>query len=252
MLTEEDKQWIHSALKDIRESTVNDLKKEINELTLKLQAQNSKILSLERRLTESAEREAAKDAKLAAQEIKHDDLEQYGRRFGIRVENIPYVDKEQNEDLWPKLVDAFSKLKIDIQPNDVARYHRTGKPRTNRDGKYVRQCIVKFVHWSSREKFKDFNKNARRANLDTRVNNDLTARRLTLLNQARDLISSKMLQAGEFTADELKGKNGFKIPDEKNVFVYVTMNSDLCIRGRKEIFKFNTKNELDNIINRLF
>ena len=258
MLDQDDKQWIIDQMSSSRMQTVNELKNEINDLKLQLSSQKSEIQSLQRRLNESDQKLrdkdealAAQSSALAAQDIKLDDLEQYGRRFGIRVENIPYVDGEDNDDLWPKLVTAFDELRIKIQPNEVARFHRTGKARNNRDGTYVRQCIVKFGHWSSREKFREFNKNAKAAHIDTRVNNDLTSRRLTLLNRARDIISAKMQRAG-FTPDQLRGKDGYKVPDEQNVFAYANMNSHLCIRGKKRTFKFNTDEQLNDIISELF
>ena len=62
------------------------------------------------------------------------------------------------------------------------------------------------------------------------MNNDLTVKRFKLLSQARSAIKTKLFAKG-FTEDQILGKNGQSIPEDDNVFAYVTMNSDIIIRG---------------------
>ena len=100
---------------------------------------------------------------------------------------------------------------------DISRHHRVGKPSINDDGTRVKQCIVQLANWSAREKFAGYNKKAKKT--PSRVNNDLTKRRLDLLALARRQIKGRMIESG-FTEEQLRGKNGMQIPDEDNVFAY--------------------------------
>ena len=59
--------------------------------------------------------------------IQHDDLEQYGRRYAIRVEGLEYAEKEDNKDLQKTLISKFKDLEIDIADSDIVRLHRSSK-----------------------------------------------------------------------------------------------------------------------------
>ena len=228
-------------------SDLDALKTTLDELKLTISGQKSEISSLRRQLAE-------KDAVIVNQAVSLDDLEQYGRRFAIRVDNLPYDnDKETDAQLCDALAEEFAKADIRIDfKNDVKRLHRVGKPKTLKDSnQVVRQVIIKFARWSAREKFGGFNKTAKQKRIPIRVSHDLTHRRLKLLNLARDKISDNMQRIG-YTEDQIRGKNGQSIPDEFNVFAYANYNSELKIRGRKTIFKFNTEAELNKVLEELF
>ena len=59
--------------------------------------------------------------------VQHDDLEQYGRRYAIRVEGLEYTEKEDNKDLQKKLINEFKELEIVITDSDIVRLHRSSK-----------------------------------------------------------------------------------------------------------------------------
>ena len=242
-LTEEIREQIRQEFR----SDLDAMKTSLDELKLTISGQKAEISSLRRQLAE-------KDAVIANQAVSHDDLEQYGRRYAIRVDNLPYNDdKETDAQLCNALDEEFAKANIRIDfENDVQRLHRVGKPKTLKDSnQVVRQVIVKFTRWSAREKFGGFNKTAKQKRIQIRVSHDLTQRRLRLLNLARDKISANMQRLG-YTEDQIRGKNGQSIPDEFNVFAYANYNSELRIRGRKTVFKFNTETELNKVMEDLF
>ena len=125
-----------------------------------------------------------------------------------------------------------------------------GKPRINDDGTQVKQCIVQLANWSAREKFVGYNKKAKKT--PSRVNNDLTKRRLDLLLAlTRRQIKERMIESG-FTEEQLRGKNGMQIPDEDNVFAYCNINSELRIRAKRIVHRFNSEAELSKLMNDTF
>ena len=78
-----------------------------------------------------------------------------------------------------------------------------------------------------------------------RVNNDLTKRRLVLLTSARNEIKAQLSR--KFSEDEIK-----ELDDEHNVFAYANINSDLCMRVRGRIMRFNTLTELNETLKQAF
>ena len=94
------------------------MKTSLDELKLTISGQKAEISSLRRQLAE-------KDAVIANQAVSHDDLEQYGRRYAIRVDNLPYNDdKETDAQLCNALDEEFAKANIRIDfENDVKRLH---------------------------------------------------------------------------------------------------------------------------------
>ena len=242
-LTEQIRQQIREEFR----ADLDSMKVSLDELKLQLSGQKAEISSLRRQLAE-------KDAVIVNQAVSLDDLEQYGRRFAIRVDNLPYEnEKETDAQLCNSLAAEFTKadIRIDFE-RDVKRLHRVGKPKTLKDtNKVVRQVIIKFANWTAREKFKSFNKTAKQKKIPIRVSHDLTQRRLKLLNLARDKISANMLRLG-YTEDQIRGKNGQSIEDEFNVFAYANYNSELRIRGRKTVFRFNTEADLNKVMSELY
>ena len=184
--------------------------------------------------------------------IQHDDLEQYGRRYAIRVEGLEFTDiKEKNEDLQAKLIEKFKELEIDIDNSDIVRLHRSSKIKhlkVNRDSEDTyptKQCLIKFSNWRAREKFGQFNKKMRNST-KLRVYNDLTTRRLGLLADARSKIRDS------FKSMNYSDERINSLPDTENVFAYVDINSNLAIRNRGQIRRFNTHAELNDILKEAF
>ena len=172
---------------------------------------------------------AASDAKLNGVKIALDDLEQYGRRKSIRVQNVPLVageDKDKSQDLLLASINAtIQPSGIVLNHKDIIRFHRSSAAKDNRDveGGKVSQCIVKVKNWKLRQQFQGLNTamrlKERGGGAGCRVYHDLTKRRLSLLNEARDLC-----------------KEGW--------FAYADLNSNLKLRKGERFLKFNTSEEL--------
>jgi hypothetical protein len=166
-------------------------------------------------------------------ETRVDDLEQYGRRKSIRVQNVPVVEGEGDdiELVLQQINISLAPANIQLTEADCIRYHRSSKEKDNRDeevGGKVSQCIVKLKHWAMRRQFQGLNKRCRDNKISTRVFHDLTKCRFALLNQARE---------------DLKNHEGW--------FAYADVNSNLKLRQGKRFYSFNTAEELEVAISKI-
>ena len=85
-----------------------------------------------------------------------DDLEQYGRRKSVRIENIPVPTGEQQEsteDLLASVKEKLREIEIEINDADVVRLHRSSKARPNKEGVNCAQTLLKLSNWKAHEKF---------------------------------------------------------------------------------------------------
>lgn len=186
----------------------------------------------------AAVRQSVTDAIAAAKadcgrvDLRVDDLEQYGRRKNIRVQDVTVVEGE-SDDITLVLEQINVRLEptgVQIREADCIRYHRSSKEKDDRDvtGAKVSQCIVKLKHWSARRIFQGMNSKNRAAGYKARVYHDLTKRRLNLLNKART---------------DLAVHPGW--------FPYADVNSNLKIRSGTRFYSFNTEVELSEAINKI-
>ena len=241
VLTEADKQFFRDELSKANLALQNDIRvlsEELANVKRYFLAVKTENQSLRNELTKVT--------------IQHDDLEQYGRRYAIRVEGLEFTDnKEENKALQAKLIEEFKELDIIIADSDIVRLHRSSKLKhlkvnKNSDETFPsKQCLIKFSNWRAREKFGSFNKKMRNKT-KLRVYNDLTTRRLGLLADARTKIRDTF--RGMNYSDERVNS----LPDTENVFAYVDINSNLAIRSRGEIRRFNTHAELNDILKDVF
>ena len=235
-LSAAEKKWIEG----LNDKLENSLKESFG---ISVKAMQDTIADLQGENTRLRER-------LIQHDIALDDLEQYGRRHNVRVEGLTWTEGETNLDLEEKVIEAFGKQGVVVEPRDIIRLHRSSKAKDD-NGVVTKQTIVKLATWRTREKFAGFNRNARAHEKATktkviRVNNDLTKRRLQLLSEARVQIKSRLLQS--FSEEQIK--KGLK--DEDNVFAYANINSDLRIRARGRVISFNTLPELRAAIQSAF
>ena len=115
--------------------------------------------------------------------------------MAIRIEGIAWKEEETNVELETTVVKELGKHGVVLESGDIIRLHRSSKPK-EKDGVVTKQTIVKLTRWRTREKFAGFNRRVRAAEqatgtAGTRVNNDLTKRRLMLLGEARAQIKSR-------------------------------------------------------------
>lgn len=137
---------------------------------------------------------------------KVDDLEQYGRRMCIRISGVPEMQDENINDLVMKVGD---EIYANVTRQDIDRAHRVGRKdgsgKTDRrdddisDGQETaaksvsrsRDIIVKFTNSTARLEFLKGRKALRDMNANIFINEDLTASRMKLAFQCRDLKRDK-------------------------------------------------------------
>ena len=167
--------------------------------------------------------------------IDIDDLQQYGRRKSIRVQNVvvvPGENDDDNQDLLLASVNArLAPAGVKLEHEDIIRFHRSSKAKDDADieGGKVSQVLIKLRNWPIRSRFHGINAEMRRKENNSpgfvgcRVYHDLTKRRLALLNDARALCV-----------------NGW--------FAYADVNCNLKLRKGEKFFSFNTTDELKDLV----
>ncbi|XP_043193052.1 uncharacterized protein LOC122365686 [Amphibalanus amphitrite] len=86
---------------------------------------------------------------IEAQADAIDDIEQYSRRNCL---NFNGVTETANEKPVRLAIDLGRTLGVQLQPSDIDRAHRIGKPQTAQDGSArARSLIVKFVSYTKRD-----------------------------------------------------------------------------------------------------
>ena len=200
-----------------------------------IQAQQTQINSIQQRLDTEIEVNKSYRQLVKKLEIDIDDLEQYGRRYIVRVENIAVKENETEDELFESLKTEFKKLDYNLQRGDLKNFHRLGKVKKSDRGPDSRQCLIKFHRWGPRKALYGINKKARRPGVNTRmrVHNDLTKRRFDIFNSVQKRIEGNFGDSGD-------------------VFVYSDVNSNLKIRQPDgKAVGFNTLEEGVEIVRRI-
>ena len=125
-------------------------------------------------------------------ERKTDDVEQYGRRLCLRIDNIPIGEGENPKVIEQELQKEFADMGVELPVDAIDRAHRIGKKYDIEveevDGTTTevtkQQVIVRFSSWKYRTLvYRNRNKSKK-----VRIKIDLTKRRLELLSYARDIM----------------------------------------------------------------
>ena len=165
------------------------------------------------------------------------------RKYNVRIENIPYVEKESDSQLLEKVITECAKVGIQLKDGDVARCHRSSKPKEMRDGTLKAQTIIKLSNWPARKLFQGAGKTAREKGVRFQSSNDLTLRRYELLKYARDIVNDEM--ARKFAVQEREEG----VPDKHNAFVFSTPDGQLLFRVNSRIHAFDSEDKFDELFN---
>ena len=165
--------------KDILKNTMSEV------LVEKLEEQGKKINILERQNRHLMATVNDLNSKVVSLEEKHDDLEQYGRRYSLRLHTT--VPEERGEDTDKIVLEATNTLGVDVKLDDISRSHRVGRKVGNKP----RPIIFRLISYRTRRAIYQ-----KRKQLDDRqfIVEDLTARRSHLLYLCRQLRRSGILQ----------------------------------------------------------
>lgn len=160
--------------------------------------QEQKINHLEKTVSEMS-------GKIEKLEKSIDAQEQYSRRNCLLIHGISESDNENTDDIVMKTVQENMEITVSI--NDIDRTHRIGEKVAGK----TRPIIVKLTRYNMRSKI--FVNKKRLKGKKISITESLTARRMKMLNKARD----EMGFTNVWTSD---GKILYKCPTDKKVKVY--------------------------------
>ena len=181
---------IRDTLRGIFDGGVKALHLKIGKLREENQRQGAEILNLKTELSHSYNAYNCVSEDLA-------ELQQYTRRNALRITN-PAWPEDPNEDTDKLVISLANALGVDIQPFEISRSHRVGKPRAG----YQRPILVKFIGYRTRERlFKARQKLKEKQEFrKVYINEDLTKATSELAFKARQLRRAGKL-AETFTLD---------------------------------------------------
>ena len=143
-ISEPTKAYLEKLIKSSTDLMVKKMEETEARLEAKLEESEAKVAELSRRLDRSK-------YEIRALKIENDDLQQYTRRHSIRMEGLEYRNGESEDDLFAKIKEKLAEVDINVNENDITRYHRSAKPKKNKNGLICAQTIVKFANWKMRK-----------------------------------------------------------------------------------------------------
>ena len=192
-ILEEVLQPIKDSLKKLitHENLANLLNGLEEKLLKKMEGQAEELKDLKRKTDHLEGRVAILENLVQTLERKTDDVEQYGRRLCLRIDNIPISEGENPKVIEQELQKEFVNMGVELPEDAIDRAHRIGKKYDVEveevDGTTTevtkQQVIVRFSIWKYRTLMYR-NRNKRKK---VRIKIDLTKRRLELLSYARDI-----------------------------------------------------------------
>ena len=203
-----------------------------------ISAQQSKLDGLEKRLNTETEFNKSFRSLVKKLETEIDNLEQYGRRYCARVYGIEAKDNETEEELFTSLKKELKKVDYNLQRGDLVNFHRLGKAKKNDKGPDTQQVILRFQKWAPQKALYGINKKARKPGCKTsmRVYNDLTKRRLEILNATRKRINNTFGENDEiFAYSDINSNIKIRCPDGS------TMRIESIEEGAEAVREINRK-----------
>ena len=174
------------------QAKIEDLSTSNSALQAKMEAmeKNNCVLrenmsNVESKLEESLMKNVLLEEKIHEMNTKHDDLEQYTRKYNLEIDGIPEVHGEDLEDIVIKLARSID---ADVGPEDIDIVHRfkKGKQQPN-------PIIVRFNNYYSKKEMYYGRRKLRKVNVrhisgaeKIYINENLTAQRAALFKKVRD------------------------------------------------------------------
>ena len=121
-------------------------------------------------------------------EHDHDDLEQYGRRLCVCLENIPVEKDETADKVFSKAENILKEACANLSGDCIDRAHRIGRDyRCHKTNKTCRSVLVRFTSFKHRTSIYR-NRNILK---DVRVKLDLMKKRYNILKSGRSIADEK-------------------------------------------------------------
>ena len=161
----------NNALNNLWEETTKQIQNEIKSHCKHLESENQKlkhqILEL-RRLNIS----------------NHEELEQYGRRLCLRIDDVPTKTNESSDDVLDSVKSLFKEAKVDIPELVINRVHWFGSRYLDASlNNYCKSIIVRFTTFRHRNMFYRAKNTLKRG---VRIKLDLIKSRYDLLKREID------------------------------------------------------------------
>ena len=171
--------FLDAKFDELKEKLVEDVK---NEIKKEMQAF---IITQEKRIVELESTVAMLQKHVShlkqTQDTKLDDLEQYGRRLCVRIDGVPEVSNESNEQVFKFIAGKIKEIGEDIPTVVIDRAHRIGKSYNDRSSnKMCKSIIVRFTTFRHRTLFY----RSRKKIDNIRIHLDLTKSRYKLLSDS--------------------------------------------------------------------
>ena len=190
-----------AALQPIKEAMENLITKDLvsnlisgleDKLVKKIVEQGREIDKLKLSNSQLEGRVAILEHLVKVQEAKYDDIEQYGRRLCLRVNDVPLTKDETSKEVEDKLKGEFISMGLNLPENAIDRTHRIGRKyqvqvqQESDDGNETgvitkQQVIIRFTSWRFRTEVYRKMKNSKKFKFKI----DLTKRRFMLLKNAK-------------------------------------------------------------------
>ena len=171
-------------------------------------------------------------------EEKQDDLEQYGRRYSLRLHTD--IQEEDREDTDQIVLDAVRETGVDIKLDDISRSHRVGRFGRSTNSK-PRAIIFRLISYRMRRDIFSHRKRLLRKQF---IAEDLTAKRAHLLFLCRNLKRAGVLQY-VWSSD---GRILVKQPGDNAHTVHITSEGDLTRFGPAPAQRMSSVTELDESV----
>lgn len=174
---------------EFSQAKIDDLSTSNSVLQTKMEKTNfvlrENVSNMEAKLQESLMKNVLLEEKIHEINSKHDDLEQYTRKYNLEIDGIPEVHGEDLEDVVIKLARSID---ADVGPEDIDIVHRfkKGKRQPN-------PIIVRFNNYYSKKEMYYGRRKLRKVNVrhisgaeKIYINENLTSQRAALFKKVRD------------------------------------------------------------------
>lgn len=180
--TKQDVATIRGEIKDLTDSfmkKIEMLEGRVFELESKSDKNDREVTGLKKRNEELENKVRALDLQVKNNERATNDLQQYSRRWNLRVYRVPEREGETVDDCRKKVSDIFTReLGVETKLDDITIAHRAGRPSSEK----ARPILVQFLDRKKRDEVFS----ARRALRGKKIviGEDLTPDNYKLLNDA--------------------------------------------------------------------
>ena len=153
----------------------------------------------------------------------HEELEQYGRRPRLWIDDVPTKTKESSDDVLDSVKSLFKEAKVDIPGLVIDRAHKIGSSYLDASSNnYCKSIIIHFTTFRQRTMFYRAENKLKRG---VRIKLDLTKSRYDLLKRPND--HEKEVPSIKFCYVDINCRLKVKFNDENQKGIFFSSFDDL-------------------------